>query len=41
MSDIEPLRSFIQDMTHAVEKHAGDEPAMLREGKVLLARLSK
>lgn len=39
MSDIEPLRSFIQDMTRAVEKHAGDEPAMLREGQALLTRL--
>jgi predicted metal-dependent enzyme (double-stranded beta helix superfamily) len=39
MSNIEPLRSFVQDMTRAVEKYGADEPAMLREGKQLLARL--
>ena len=39
MNNIEPLRSFVQDMTHAVEKYGQDEPAMLREGKRLLARL--
>ena len=39
MSNIEPLRSFVQDMTHAVEKYGADEPAMLREGKKLLAWL--
>jgi predicted metal-dependent enzyme (double-stranded beta helix superfamily) len=39
MSTIEPLRSFVQDMTRAVEKYGQDEPAMLREGKKLLARL--
>jgi len=39
MSTIEPLRRFVQDMTQAVEKYGGDEPAMLREGKQQLARL--
>lgn len=39
MTTIEPLRSFIQDMTRAVEKYGEDEPAMLREGKKLLSRL--
>jgi predicted metal-dependent enzyme (double-stranded beta helix superfamily) len=39
MTDIEPLRSFVQDMTRAVEKHGSDEPTMLREGKKLLSRL--
>jgi len=39
MSKIEPLRSFVQEMTRAVEKHGRDEAAMLREGKKLLARL--
>jgi len=39
MSNIEPLRHFVQNMTRAVEKHGADESAMLREGKTLLARL--
>lgn len=39
MSDIEPLRRFVQDMTRAVEQHGGDEAAMLREGSKLLTRL--
>jgi predicted metal-dependent enzyme (double-stranded beta helix superfamily) len=39
MTDIEPLRSFVQDMTRAVEKYGQDETGMLREGKKLLARL--
>jgi 3-mercaptopropionate dioxygenase len=39
MSNIEPLRRFVQDMTRAVDRHGADEPAMLREGKKLLARL--
>lgn len=39
MSNIEPLRRFIQDMTRAVGKYGDDEPAMLREGKKLLAGL--
>ncbi|HEY5292436.1 MAG TPA: cysteine dioxygenase [Burkholderiales bacterium] len=39
MSNIERLRSFVQDMTRAVEKFGRDEPAMLREGKRLLAAL--
>ncbi|MBE0612543.1 MAG: cysteine dioxygenase [Burkholderiales bacterium] len=39
MDSIKPLRSFVQDMTGAVEKFGQDEAAMLREGKMLLARL--
>ena len=39
MSNIAVLRSFVQDMTRAVEKYGRDEPAMLREGRTLLARL--
>ncbi len=39
MTDIEPLRNFVQDMTRAVEKYGQDEAAMLREGKKLLSRL--
>ena len=39
MSDIEPLRRFVQGMTRAVEIHGRDEPAMLREARQLLANL--
>ena len=39
MANIDPLRRFVQDMTRAVEQFGGDEPAMLREGKKLLACL--
>jgi len=39
MSNIGPLRSFVQDMTRAVDKFGQDEAAMLREGRKLLARL--
>lgn len=39
MDNIEPLRRFVQDMTRTVEKCGRDEPAMLREGKKLLAGL--
>ncbi len=39
MADIKRLRSFVQDMARAVEKFGDDEPAMLREGKKLLAGL--
>ncbi|MHB8668440.1 MAG: cysteine dioxygenase family protein [Burkholderiales bacterium] len=39
MSNIEHLRRFIQEMTHAVGKHGEDEPAMLREATKLLAGL--
>ncbi|MCX7143081.1 MAG: cysteine dioxygenase [Proteobacteria bacterium] len=39
MADITPLRRFVQEMTGAVEKFGDDEPAMLREGKKLLAGL--
>lgn len=39
MTRIEPLRRFVEDMTRAVEMHGGDEAAMLREGRRLLARL--
>jgi 3-mercaptopropionate dioxygenase len=35
----EHLRRFVQDMTRAVEKFGQDEPAMLREGRRLLAGL--
>ena len=39
MSDIAHLRSFVQDMTRAIEQYGQDEAAMLREAKQLLARL--
>jgi 3-mercaptopropionate dioxygenase len=39
MHNIEALRTFVQDMTHAVEQYGRDEAAMLREGRKLLARL--
>ena len=39
MANIEHLRRFVQDMTRAVENFGQDEPAMLREGKKLLACL--
>ena len=39
MANIEHLRHFVQDMTRAVEKLGEDEPAMLREGRKLLAGL--
>ena len=39
MAKIERLRSFVQDMTRAVEQFGRDEPAMLREGRKLLAGL--
>jgi predicted metal-dependent enzyme (double-stranded beta helix superfamily) len=39
MSNIEPLRHFVQEMTRAVEQYGQDEPAMLRVGKELLSRL--
>lgn len=39
MSNIEPLRSFVHDMTLAIDKHGHNEAAMLREAKQLLARL--
>jgi predicted metal-dependent enzyme (double-stranded beta helix superfamily) len=39
MTDIGPLRRFIQEMTRAVEQYGRDEPVMLREGKKLLALL--
>lgn len=39
MGKIDPLRRFVQEMTRAVEKFGQDEPAMLREGKKLLAGL--
>lgn len=39
MTDIEPLRRFVQEMTRAVEQYGPDEPAMLREGKKLLGLL--
>ena len=39
MAGIEHLRRFVQDMTRAAEMFGQDEPAMLREGKQLLAGL--
>ena len=39
MSNIGPLRSFVQEMTRAVDKFGQDESAMLREGRKLLTRL--
>lgn len=39
MADIEHLCRFVQDMTGAVGQFGGDEPAMLREGRTLLAGL--
>jgi hypothetical protein len=39
MTDIEPLRSFVQDMTRAVDRCGQDGPRMLRSGKELLAQL--
>ncbi len=39
MDSIKPLRDFVLELTRAVEKFGQDEPAMLREGKKLLARL--
>jgi predicted metal-dependent enzyme (double-stranded beta helix superfamily) len=39
MANIERLRRFVQDMTRAVEQFGRDEPAMLREGRKLLAGL--
>jgi 3-mercaptopropionate dioxygenase len=39
MANSERLRRFVQDMTRAVEKYGEDEPAMLREGRTLLAGL--
>ena len=39
MSNPAPLRSFVQEMTRAVETFGQDEPAMLRAGRTLLAGL--
>jgi predicted metal-dependent enzyme (double-stranded beta helix superfamily) len=39
MANIERLRRYVQDLTHAVEQFGLDEPAMLREGRKLLAGL--
>jgi predicted metal-dependent enzyme (double-stranded beta helix superfamily) len=39
MPNIERLRRFVQDMTRAVENFGEDEPAMLRQGRKLLAGL--
>ena len=39
MGKIDPLRRFVQEMTRAVEQFGQDEPAMLREGRKLLAGL--
>lgn len=39
MGKIAPLRRFVQEMTRAVEMFGQDEPAMLREGRKLLAGL--
>jgi len=39
MTNIGRLRSFVQDMTRAVERHGADEPRMLDEGERLLKGL--
>jgi len=39
MPGIARLRSFVQDMTRAVERHGADEPRMLDEGEKLLRAL--
>ena len=39
MSNLARLRSFIQDMTRAVERHGANEPRMLDEGEKLLRGL--
>ena len=39
MTDIGPLRRFVEELTRAVEQYGLDEPAMLREGKKLLTLL--
>jgi predicted metal-dependent enzyme (double-stranded beta helix superfamily) len=39
MANIEHLRRFVRALTGAVERFGGDEPAMLREGRTLLAGL--
>jgi predicted metal-dependent enzyme (double-stranded beta helix superfamily) len=39
MTNLARLRSFIRDMTRAVERHGEDEPRMLDEGEKLLRGL--
>ena len=39
MANMERLRRFVRDLTRAVEQFGHDEPAMLREGRTLLADL--
>jgi predicted metal-dependent enzyme (double-stranded beta helix superfamily) len=39
MANLARLRSFVQDMTRAVEQHGADEPRMLDEGEKLLKAL--
>ena len=39
MANIARLRQFVQEMTHAVERHGADEPRMLDEGARLLSGL--
>ena len=39
MSNIARLRTFVQEMTRAVERHGADEPRMLDEGERLLRDL--
>jgi len=36
MANLARLRQYVQDMTHLVERHGGDEPRMLDEGARLL-----
>ena len=39
MHNIQRFRKFVQDMTALVERHGGDEPALLDEGAKLLHEL--
>ena len=39
MSGIAGFRCFVQDMTRLIERSGGDEPALLDEGRALVARL--
>ena len=39
MNNISRFRTFVQDMTRLVERHGGDEPAMLEQGEKLLREL--
>jgi len=39
MKSIDRFRTFVQDMTRVVERHGGDEPALLDQGAKLLREL--